>query len=161
MPSSRRVLRGISVAGFKSAGRHGDRYVGDRDRDRTVEGSTPLERFDERGGRSPVGAADGKLELHRVEHGDVCPCLTSTIDDAVHLHGHGPDRDLRVVGDDLDQLHAAGGHGSEEELGRRDFLAGTPVLHRPSDDEVVRAGADEHATEDVGRASSDVIFPDG
>ena len=37
-------------------------------------------------------------------------------------------RDLPLLGDDLHELHAAGGHTGEEELARIDRLAGTAVL---------------------------------
>ena len=54
--------------------------------------------------------------------------------------------------DDLEELDAAGRHARQEQLRRRDGLAGAAVLHRPVGDEVLLATAPVHASERVGRA---------
>ena len=62
-----------------------------------------------------------------------------------------------VLRDDLEQLHAAGGDTGEEELGRRDRLAGTSVVDGAVGDEVLIPAAPENASEDIRRTGGDLV----
>ena len=157
-PSKMRLRRGFPGRGLNSTRLHVDGNVGDRDRDRAKQRSTFLEAFNQsRRGRA-VGAGNGEVEADRVEQRHIGPCLTRAIHHAVNGDARWTNLDVRVASDDLHELHPTRRDGGQEEFRRRQLFAGTAVLHRTIDDEVVRSRVAEYTTKDIGRSCRDVVF---
>src|SRR5512147_3089628 len=99
-----RMIRRESVAQ-----REANSNVRGRDRDRAVEGSPPLEAFDERR-RLRIGHAPQlEIELHGIERRYVRPRLLGAVGLAVNLHCHALERRVLFACDHVHQLDAAGG----------------------------------------------------
>ena len=137
-----------------------DLHVGDRDRDRSEEGSPPLEPFYQRGGTGRVGPGQCEAEAYAVEDREVGPGLVAAVDRRVECGGNAIERDTIGLRDDMQQLDPARGDAGKKRLGWRDFLAGTAILYRAIDDEVMLARAAEHSAEDISRACADLVFTD-
>ena len=139
---------------------HFEGHFRGRDRDRAVERSATLERCDELLGLRLADALESECEMNGVEEADVAADRPRAIDHPVRRSTHGSERHFRIARDDAEKLHGARRNTGEKNLRGRQRLAGTSVLHRTVDDEVLIAGVAEDAAEDVGRARLDAVLAD-
>src|SRR6266508_4308460 len=137
-----------------------DLDVGGRDRDRSVEGSTPLEGGDQLPALFGRHALEIESQPHSVEEGHVRPNRVGAVHLARDRDPGGLDRDAALPGDDLHQLDATGPDTGKEDLRRRDRLARASVLHWSVHHEMVVPARAEHAPEGVGGPGLDFVTPD-
>jgi hypothetical protein len=130
----------------------------DRDRDRAVQWSPPLEAFHESGGLSVIGAGQSEVEPHGVQRRDIGSRLARPVRHAVNLHPHSLERSLLVASDHVHQLYTTGRNRGQKQLDGSDFLTRATVLDRAVDDEMMVAGTAEDASEDLRRARLDVVL---
>jgi hypothetical protein len=72
---------------------------------------------------------------------------------------HGLERDIARLRENLQKLDSAGCDPGEEELGRRDRLSRTPVVHRAVRNEMLIATAPEDTSERLGGTSANAVPP--
>ena len=68
----------------------------------------------------------------------------------MNLHRDAIEHAALGLGDDVNQLDAAGAHRGEKRLDGSDLLTRAAVLHWPIYNEVMITGAAEDASEDIG-----------
>src|SRR5262249_43903722 len=80
-----------------------------------------------------------EIEPHRIEQRNIRSHRLRAIHGSSDTHGHAAQRNFRRLSKYLNQFHTTRGNSRQEDLSRRYLFAGTPVLFRPIDHEVVIA----------------------
>jgi len=96
--------------------------------------------------------------MNRVEEIEIASHRSAAIENAMRGCAHGAQWDARIARDHTEELHTTSGDAREENLRRRERLAGAPVLERTIDDEVLIARATQHSAERIRRTSFDSVL---